>query len=199
MAPNLPFDEMQHAWQNQDIEAKRMSLEEIRRDADRFRRRTRLNKLFTYVGFAVSVAIYISLMWHPRRAAAEAPTVARISMALVLAGTFYAVYQYRKQVLAMPISAEIMADDCLSFHRRQLGRLRDYYRMGWWLSMAPIIPGFAVGFIGLAVNVPARRRAVELSAVVFLVLLYQAWTGMRNRADKLQRKLDRLDQAQKHS
>jgi hypothetical protein len=199
MATNLPPDDLQKTWQGQDIEARKLSVEELRSELQRYTSKIRFLNLITYLGYAVMAGIYIWLMWHLRGMAAASPSVARVSMSLVVAGICYTVYQLRKRYSAMPVPSELLFADCVNFYRSQLARRRDYWRTMWWWAIAPIIPGFALGIIANAINFPDRRRFHAMSIFVLLLFCYRAWNGFHRRAAGLQRKIDNLDQIRGHS
>lgn len=199
MATNLPPDDLQKAWQGQDTEAVKLSIEELRAKAQRYSNKVRFLNLITYFGYAVMAGVYVWLMWHPRGMAAALPNVARVSMSLVVAGICYTVYKLRKQFSAMPVPGELLFAECLNFYRSQLARRRDYWRTMWWWAIAPIIPGFALGIIANAINFPDRRRFHAMSIFVLLVFFYRAWNGFHRTADGLQRKIDNLDRMANHS
>lgn len=197
MTNEPPSNDIRRLWQDQTEEAVRMSLDEIRKKAQKFQQRIRWRNLREYGAAVFVVAVFGFYIWHFHEA------FVRTGSVLVIAGTLYVVSQLHKRGSAKTAPADMALTTCLDFHRRELERQRDLLRGIWWWYLGPLIPGLAVFTLGGATANPnhpllAWTFAASSAALVALVFfLIAAWN--QKCARKLQRQIDELETVERHS
>ena len=67
MANELPPDDLKNLWQGQNVEATRMTLEEIRQKAAKFQKRIRNRNLREYAAAVVVFGWFGFYLWQRRR------------------------------------------------------------------------------------------------------------------------------------
>ena len=189
-----PSNDMRQVWQNQSVNPIQMSLDEIRKKAEKFQRRVRWRNIREYLGAVLVVAIFGSFFW---RYDSMLPC---IGSALVIAGTLYMMYQLHKRGSAKIVPADLASRTCLDFHRRELERQRDLLRDVWRWYLLPFVPGMVVFVVGLAIQHPAGRWATAGVGLAFCAIVFFL-IGQLNRwaARKLQRQIDGLNALEKES
>src|SRR5450432_437693 len=123
MENELPPENLKNLWQSQKVEHVQMSLEEIRRRAEKFQRRIRNRNLREYSGAIVVLGAFGYYLW-------KFPEL-RLGSALIIAATFYVVYQLHARGAAKAVPAPLGLGTSLDFHRRELERQRDLIRDVW--------------------------------------------------------------------
>jgi uncharacterized membrane protein YfcA len=194
MANELPANDMKNVWQCQTVEVTEMSVDQIRRRANRFRKGLRRQNFYGYILTAVLVGAFgwIALEFKPTN------LIMRIGSWLVVLACLYIGYQIHTRGGRRMASADRAFADCLNFYRSELVRLRDFHEAVWSRFLA-IILSYSVFCLGFAT---AHRQGawliggIWLSALAFGLfgLWLQHWLGRR-----VQREIDALDASEKNS
>ena len=190
MSDELAINGIRTLWQNHVVEADTLPLNEIRDRARKFQRSTHLWNLLQYAAAVIVVAGYARLLLvHPS-------ILVRAGSGLFIAAAFYGMYQMHKGRSARPVPAAAALTTCITFHRKELERQRDFLLRSWRYLLLPV-PGAIVFAIGVASRppyfgiVPAIASALLYAASVFAI------TQARQRqARGLQREIDALDAAE---
>jgi hypothetical protein len=185
-------------WRNQPRESVEISLEDIRRKAQKFQRRILWRNLREYAATVTVIASFGYVFWW----ASPAPLI-RAGCGLLMAGTLFAMYALHRKGSARTVPAEMLFRTCVEFHREELRRQRDLARSAWTWYVLPFVPGLAVFLLGDFLktmqmpNAPAHRGVIETvfalaaagCALVFVgVAKLNQWS-----ARKIQRQIDALD------
>jgi Flp pilus assembly protein TadB len=192
MENKLPPDDLRNVWQNQNVEAVQMSLDELRRRAEKFQKRIRNRNLREYAASVVVIAAFGYYVWR-------FPEV-RLGSGLIIAATLYMVYNLHKRGAAKAVPAALGLGTCRDFHRRELELQRDLLRDIWKWYLLPFVPGL-LAFVA----VPAMHLApgTWLRVVPFILLctafFYAVGSLNQRSARKLQRQIDELDAMDKES
>lgn len=192
-APN----DLRSLWQNQKLEPVKMSLDEIRKRAQKHRRTIRRRNALEYVATAVVVIFLGSVIGRSPN------LLMAIGDALLIAGGLYMAFQLRRRGAAGTAPADRALRTWLDFHRHELQRQRDLLRDSWRWYLGPFVPGLVVIVIaGLAAN-PGRLRHPWLFIGAYSVLAALAILGIRRihlrGVRKLQRQIDELDATERES
>lgn len=175
-----------------------MPAQEIRRKAEKFKRRVLWENALCYlVGLAGVAFVSFCLVWHryPK------DVLIRLGLGLTVAAVLYMLWQLRKRSPLRRLSAEMGIASCLDFYRTELERRRDYHRRLWW-DIAPAIPGVVILWVAIAHIHPSHLRhpgwnLVGVIAVSVLIVLY-FWRQSATRARKLQCEIDQLNALREH-
>jgi hypothetical protein len=116
----------------------------------------------------------------------------RLGAGLVIAATVFVVYQLHKRGTAKSLPADLGLRGSLDFHRVQLERQRELLRSVWSWALLPLMPGFLVLQIGLALALPARTARFIVIGVSYVVLAVGLHALNRHVAARIQQRLDRL-------
>ena len=181
-------DDLQNLWQNQQSEAFRISLEQVRARALKLQRTVSFRNLREYLASAV-VVIFSS--WQ---AVSLPDPIMRAGSALIIFGVLYVVWHLYRWG-----SSREVTGNCLEFHRRELERQRDLLRSIWRWYLGPMIPGLLVVVIGgLRVSHSPRHTWFTIIYLVLCALFFYG-VGLLNQrgARRLQRQIDELDKLTK--
>jgi Mn2+/Fe2+ NRAMP family transporter len=180
-------DDLREQWQSQPQEEGKMSVEEIRFEAqrlhDRWRRRN-IREYFAAVITALIFALQILLINFPGRI--------RVALVLFILGLLVFLYQLRKRAAPRALSANLGLP-CLDFHRQELERQRDALQGFWLWVVPPFVPGAVVLIISIAFG-PRPQGLITASIVTaFFALMFTFWAKVNQRAARrLQRRIDEL-------
>lgn len=194
MANEPPVTDVSKVWQNQSVEVVQMSLDEIRKKAQKFTTRILWRNVGEYLGAVLAIACFGYYFWRFEG------ILLRTGSALVIAGTLYVVYQLRKRGSAKTVPSDMALTTCLEFHRSQLRKQRDLLQGVWSWYLLPLVPGMVVFLVGSAVEHPPANwtpLSVTVASCVVLLLLI----GKLNQwaARRLQHQIDALDGLEKES
>jgi len=159
-------DDLRNLWQEQEVEKVTITVDEIRRRANRFERRIYWRNFREYAGAAVALAALTPHLWreHGWRLT---PVV------LLIAGTLYVMFQlYRRGPRSMPADTVVKA--ALEFQRQELERQRDALRSVWRWYFLPFVPGFVAVLVMRAVDRGIDARLWGL-AIFFAAILGGGW------------------------
>jgi hypothetical protein len=183
----MPNDLPQNLWQDQPTEEFAMTLNEVRRKAEAFHKKTRLRVLtMMIIGLALLVVFSRSSIREPH-------SMPRAAWALLALGSaIMAVQSYRWQ---WPRNRAFdSAETGLRAYRQELKKHRDYSSRIWRLSGLPVV------FLGVALlvvppllaNPAAASKAVPFFAL--LVIWFAIFIPQRRRQERqLQRDIDELN------
>ena len=185
MADELRPDEIPDLWHNQPVEPANMSIDEVRRKAQRFEAKTRR-------GFGITVGLFIFLASGYASFLYFFPgTMQRIGASLTLAGYVYGAYRLRKRGLPGIVPAGPASATCAAY-RMELARQRDFC-LGVGSLLAAFVPGPVVFIMGFVAADLGPLKAVGLATLLVLSPFVVGIPLNRRAARKLQGEIDTLD------
>lgn len=196
MPDEFPMSDPKKIWQDQPTEPIKMSLEEIRRKAQKLQMKGRLRVLA-----AMIIGLFLCIAFA-RMAAVVEDLIPRIGWGMMSLWGLYGAYAAYKWIWPGRLAEDATLSTSLDFYRGELERKRDYDRHVWRRS------GVIFCFAGLAVAIiPELIPALQtprllLNAAPFFTLLV-IWFVLffylrtRNRL-KLQREIDELNALEKN-
>ena len=196
MPDESPMNDPKKIWQDQPTEPIKMSLEEIRRKAQKLQMKGRLRVLA-----AMIIGLFLCIAFA-RMAAVVEDVIPRIGWGMMSLWGLYGAYAAYKWIWPGRLAEDATLSTSLDFYRGELERKRDYDRHVWRRS------GVIFCFAGLAVAIiPELIPALQtprllLNAAPFFTLLV-IWFVLffylrtRNRL-KLQREIDELNALEKN-
>ncbi len=192
MVNELPPNDARSVWQNQAVEGTKMSLDEIRRKADRFRTGLRRQNLFAYILVAVLVGAFgwITVAFRPTN------LIMRTGGCLLVLGGLYLGYQVYVRGGRRSRPADAGFADCLNFYRSELERLRDFHN-AIWLRLLAIIPGYMVFCLGFAMAFRKGALVIGAAALISLAIGLYALRLHHRLGRRVQRQIDALNAAGK--
>ena len=193
MANEPPVTDVTKVWQNQSVEVVQMSLDDVRRKAHKFEKRISRRNRREYIAAAIVIAVCAGRIVFSNN------LIANIGGGLLIAGILSIVYQLRKKGSAGTMPADGAFANCVTFYRSELERQRDLTRRVWTWYIAPLLPGMAVAYWGLAVAGEYTLQSLGIRGTV--VILVFVFVGILNgrAARKIQRQIDALDALEKES
>jgi hypothetical protein len=187
-------------WQSQTLEAPRISLQYVRRQAERLNSDIRRELRFGYFGTALSAFLGLLVVFAPAPAwsTLEVPPaivlVVQLTVFLSFLACGYITFQIRRRgKLQLAVEHEQVMQS-LHAYRSALERRRDHYSSAWLWSFWPVIPGVIIVLGGglLFDDRPHKWLRLSLAAVVCaLAFLLGAWVSFR-KSQGFQRELDAL-------
>ncbi len=199
MAPDRPPDDAVSLWRKQQSEEAAVTLDNIHDRAQKFQFQVRRRNLREYVGALLVVLVFGFYLWI------LPGWMMKTGSALSIIAALFVVWQLHKRGGAQALPAN-SAMPLVDFHRAELIRQRDALKsVGVWY-LAPFIPGLLLMALGryFQVHAPGRTLAwdhvVIILANVIVVLIFGAvWLLNAWGAERLQRKIDQLDNLQSSS
>jgi hypothetical protein len=196
MPDEFPMNDPKKIWQDQPTEPIKMSLDEIRRKAQKLQTQGRLKVL---AGMVIGLFLCVAFA----RMSAKVPDVVpRIGWGVLSLWALYCAYQAYKWIWPRRLVEDATLSTSLDFYRSELERRRDYERHIWRRS------GLTFCFAGLALAlIPELTGALKtprvlLNAMPFFVLLviwFVVFFVMRKRnRRKLQQEIDELTAFEKN-
>ena len=180
-------DDIKTLWQKQETEYAPMPLEEIRKRAGKFHSQVRWRNVREYVAAVIVVCGFGYYIWI-----FSAPLM-RIGSALIIAATFYVVWQLHKRGAAGPLPAETSAATWTNYYRHELERQRDAVRGVWKWYLAPFVPGMVAFLAGSSMLLPhGGWPHVPGVAALCIAVFALVWALNALGARRLQRKIDEL-------
>lgn len=196
MNSDLPPNGARNAWQAQSQEVEKMTLEDTRRAAARFREKVQRRSLIEYAGCAITVAGFAWFAWN------STSVIARSGHLLVLAGLLFVALKLRSALPAALPGPEFGRLHAIEFHRAALRRQLHVYEQAW-LWLVALVPGLTLLMVGASKagaetqppGGPYLMPLVVMSGWVFLLALVRK----RNqaRAETLRSEIERLTQAER--
>lgn len=181
-------DDLKTIWQTQHVEAKPMSIDQIRNRANNFRETARNRNIVEYLAAAYVAGSSAWQAWT-----AHSPW-SRLGFVLLLLGTLTVAYQLRRRASARRISSQLPAADYLAAYRDELRRQQDALRnvAAWYL--APFLPGLAVILIARTLeHHPAQWLQALFLAAAMAILYGGIWMVNVTTASSMQRDIDDVD------
>jgi hypothetical protein len=182
-------------WQNQEMEKTKMSVEEIRRKAQRFLAKSRFDNAVHLV-FALIVVGFCAVAFFAARATAARVIAAVVMMMLLVRVVRTLYFSYRKYGRLRPDTTragDAALTTCLEFYRNELERQRVIHREpAWQLAITFLVIGWLTRDAMLRSRADVIGLAVPFdlfSAAGFVVLLAVRKFQMR----RVQAELDALD------
>jgi hypothetical protein len=194
MANEFSSEDVRDAWQKQNSESFRMSLDEIRKRSELLDNRIRRRNL---IGLAIG---FFEAVWFSVFVFIVPNLVHRIGYFLLVLGCGYLVYQLllnKLQQAAVVRAGEMGNKVSIEFYRAELGRQRDFHRGSrFWSRMVMLALGPLV-FFGFAIAHPQSDRFLWLvvSALLLLLLIRAVPLNLR-RAQRYQAQIKELDALQ---
>ena len=165
----------------------KLSLDELRSKASRFKNRIRRRNLRE---FLASISIVLVFGWSLWRTPA---LVERIADALIIAGAIYYAWHLWNRGTPKSLPADLGRTDSLQFYRGELERQRDLLRSAWLWAIGPLVPGLALFFAyGIATAPPAKRLPLMAFGAVSAAFLAFVARLNRRAARRLDRRLAEL-------
>jgi hypothetical protein len=180
-------------WQNQPIEGRPLSIDDVRRRARALDGKIRRQDAIMILCAVVNTGAFAALMWY-------LPHL-RVVAAIVIATVIAIVVQYwrrRPSRQAIDYLTSTAVNPCIDFYRTGLVRKRDMARQLWTWFMPPAILGQAALIIGFVIAPPNVPRRLVLMALPFWILIdviifVFGWRNAQREAKTMQRELDSLD------
>ena len=194
MPDNSPNDNLKTAWQNQPMEASKMTLETILQKAGESRSKTR-RELFGSIAMAlIVVAISVFGILHGSNAGIRVVFV----LAIVWALTGQILLHRGMWSESLPDEATVSTG--LEFYRRQIERQQDLVSRVLEWSFGPVI--LSIGTLVVMLVEIARGRSLRISAVAPFATLVVIWIiaffVLRSRDQrKLRLEIDELSHIEK--
>jgi hypothetical protein len=181
------MDELRDLWQHQPVEEMKMSIEELRAKAAKFQGRVRWRNVREFVACGVVIVLFGSAGIHTPQ------LVPRISFGLIIAGVVYVAWYLHTCGAAASLPSDMGRDGCVTFYRRELEKQRDLLRSVWKWYLGPLIPGMALFFGWMIVNVrPERRWRPAVAAAVGAAVFWGVGWLNRLGSRRLDRQIDEL-------
>jgi hypothetical protein len=180
-------ERLQSLWQEQPVERRSISLDELQQRARHLERRVSRRNLREYVAGALAIVTCGYLAWK-----APLPMM-RAGFVLSVPPLIFIVYHLRRHGEARAMPGEMGLTGCLQFHRGELERQRDLLRGVWKWYLLPLVPGMILVYLAAILARPEHTwRGLGLLAVS---LLFFGWINDANRsaANKLQARIDALE------
>jgi hypothetical protein len=187
-------------WQSQALEAPRISLQYVRRQAERLNSDIRRELRFGYFGTTLSALLGLIVVFAPAPAwsTVEVPAaivlVVQLTALLSFLACGYITFQiHRRGKLQRAIEHEQVMQS-LQAYRTALERRRDHYSSAGRWSFWPVIPGVIIILGGALLFDERPHKLLRLSlaaAVCALAFLLGAWVSFR-KSRGFQRELDAL-------
>jgi hypothetical protein len=186
-------------WQSQTREAPRISLQYVRRQAERLNLDIRRETRFGYYATAFAALLGLVVVvpapaWSGMQAPPAIVVVIQLTVLLSILACGYVAFQTRlrgKQQLAMEHEQVLQS---LHAYRMALERRRDHYATAWRWSLWPVIPGVVtiLGGTLLFDERPHKWLRLSLSALVCaLAFVFGARYSLR-KSKGFQSELDAL-------
>jgi hypothetical protein len=179
-------------WRNQKTEDT-VTLENIHRTAERFRRRALRALWIEYGASAFVVAVFGFYIW------ALPGSMVKLGSALCIVGVIGVVWQMRKRMAVRRVP-DLSGPGLVEFYRQELLRQRDAVKSAWLWYILPAIPGMALMMIGrwYQLHAPWRSLAWDHEVIGLCVVMILLTLGIIRllqmlRVAKLQRKIDELE------
>lgn len=130
--------EIKKLWQSQEEAAAPMPVELLGQRVRRFRAGVKVWLALELVAFAY---VFFSFA---RDFIAFPDPLRRLGVALILAGTIFALWQLAVRAFLKPLPADAVAATWLGFRRASLERQRDAFLSAWKWYVLPVLPGLLV-------------------------------------------------------
>jgi hypothetical protein len=187
-------------WQSQSREAPRISLQYVRRQAERLNSDIRRETRFGYYGtaFAALVGLFVVFapgpVWSTVQAPAAIVIVIQLTALLSLLACGYITFRTRLRGKLQLATEHEQVMQSLHAYRTALERRRDHYATAWRWSLWPAIPAVLVILGGTLLFDERPHKWLRLGVatlVCALAFVFGAWVSLR-KSQGFQRELDAL-------
>lgn len=187
-------------WQSQAREAPRISLQYVRRQAERLNAGIRRELRFGYFGTAFSAVLGLALVFAPASTWPAAPVPPAIALVIDLTvllsflACAYNTFQIYQRGKLQRLSEHEQVMQSLHAYRSALERRRDHYASAWRWSLWPAIPAVIIVLGGTLLfdERPGKWLRLSLSSVICaLAFVLGIWVSRRKSAG-FQKELDAL-------
>jgi hypothetical protein len=182
----------QKLWQDQPVEGITMSAEVIHQRATKLERTIRRRNLREYVAslFAAALLGYFCVTAHD--------LLSRITFGLFIAAMIWIVVQLHRKGSATSLPPGVDTLTSLRLYRAELVRQHAVVKNIWWWYLAPMVPGFVVFTIGLAIKDHRLAAWAKLAVMDVMVtgLFFWVWKLNMKAARCLERSINAVDAAE---
>ena len=197
MPNELPGNDPKKIWQNQPTERIKMSLDEIRRKAQKLYAKARMAAIAW-----IAIGIFLSVAFG-RASAGAREMLPRIGWGVLSLWGLYGAWQAYRWIWPGRLAPGATLSTSLDFYRKELERQRDYGRQIWRRS------GLAAAFLGVGLVVaPGMIQVVKTPRLlpnvapffVLLIVWLVSFLVLRKRNQQnLQREIDELNALEKEN
>lgn len=184
MNPNSTTDALKQAWREQPTNPPTISLEDVKRGAQKFQRFVGVGNLIEYAAAVVVVIGYSQMLLGADK------LLVKIGCVLIIMATMYIVVQIHVRLSSKKLPAELSAS-FVEFHRaavrRHIAGLRSIE--SWYLL--PFLPGWTMFIIQSLIERRYSAAASLVGMAIVISCVCIAWN--RFWARRLQAKLDAMD------
>ena len=188
----IETNKAQAIWQSQPVEGIPMSAEMIRNRAGKFERKVFWRNVREYVSSALATVMFVFFFVKTDR------ILPRIAYVLFVTGIVWVVIQLRRKGTPKNLPSSLGTSPSLTFFRSEMERQRDLVKtvLTWYL--APMVPGFLVLTLDIALRMPfpASLGSIALMDGGVAVLFFVVWKLNARAAQCLQRTIDELRAAE---
>jgi hypothetical protein len=187
-------------WQSQAGESPCISLQYVRRQAERLNSDLQRERNRAYLGIGIN-ALVLGLLflapspeWSTARVPAAIVLLVQVVAFLLFLTCGDLVYQILRRAKLQMAAEHEQVMQSLDAYRCALERRRDHYTGAWRWSMLPAIPGVIVVLGGgwLVDERPDKLLRMSVATLVCaLAFLLGAWVSLR-KGDQFQREIDAL-------
>ena len=181
------MEELRDIWQNQEVEEMKISVEELRTKAARFRRGIVRRNLTEQLACGAVAIWFGTEFWK------TAVVIPRISFALIAAAALYVAWHIQTRGRAGAVPVDMARSNLIEFQRTELEKQRDLLKGVWRWYLGPFVAGLGLLAIWGMVVAPTGRRWSAVAFAVTSVLIFWG-IGRLNRtaARKLEEQLEEL-------
>jgi hypothetical protein len=187
MQPDQFAEEMRQVWQGQQIAVTPLTLSLLRRTALNFRRRHLAHDFIDLAWFVVFALFFFAAALFGE------VLLCRTGCALLAIGSAYAAYQ-RCRGWSRSLPPQSAAANCSSFYRAEVTRRRDMEKAYFSWGVSPFLPGVALTTTGWIVSDPKQWPTAVAILGFWVGFQYVVWLDKHQRAARLQKELDLLDE-----
>jgi hypothetical protein len=189
-------------WQSQVCEAPRISLQYVRRQAERINSDIRRETRLSYFGTAFCVALGLFVVFAPAPIPTPAAIVVVIQLTALLSALacIYTAFQIRLRGKMQRAVEHEQVMQSLQAYRTALERRRDHYATAWRWALWPVMPAMITILGGTLVfdERPHKWLRLGLAAAVCLIALgLSVWVSSRKSA-WYRKELDALQTLEEH-
>jgi hypothetical protein len=194
-------DQLRELWQAQQLEGKKMSLEEIRDNVRTFEKKIRGRNMLEYIAAGIVLLSFGIQMFQPT----PPNFMTRIGAGLTVLATIYVVYTLRTRGSVKNIPDTMGRASFIEFYRSSLESQRDLLHNVWRWYLLPFAPGMVAMLVSFAIRdglilnptpFPEQLRNglfLLLFSGVLVLFFFLVAAVNRRAARKLQSEIDALE------
>jgi Mg2+/citrate symporter len=191
MANEIPPNDVKTLWQHQQPKEIRMSVDEIRKRAEQYRKRVhRRTLLGSAIAYSLIACFVLALFVLPN-------VLARTGSCLTIVACAYMLYQlHRRRGEALSPQSTGVAG--IRAYRTELERQRDFHRGRWfWSRLLIFVPSYLLFIAGFAIAHPELAKVLAAIAMVAVIVAILAVPLQQKESKWYQRRIDELDALEK--